>query len=65
IDPQTVFGKNLSGARFNDGATTFGNFEGCDLTGCDLSEELESYGFDQAIMDENTKLHPKTQTPTD
>ncbi|MBP5656891.1 hypothetical protein J6X15_04930, partial [Candidatus Saccharibacteria bacterium] len=46
IDPQTVFGKNLSGARFNDGATTFGNFEGCDLTGCDLSEELESYGFD-------------------
>ena len=58
IDPQTVYGKNLSGARFSDDATTFGNFEGCDLTGCDIQEELESYGFDAAIIDSETKLPP-------
>ncbi|MBO4855670.1 pentapeptide repeat-containing protein [Candidatus Saccharibacteria bacterium] len=59
IDPQKVYGKDLSHARFSDGAATFANFEGCDLTGCDLSEELESYGFDQAIVDDQTKLHPR------
>ena len=56
IDPQTVYNKDLSGAIFADHNFTFKSFEGCNIQGADLSDEKDSYGYDKAIIDENTKL---------
>ena len=57
IDPQTVYKKDLSYAKFNDNNITFKSFSGCNLTGTDISEELDSIGIEDAITDENTKVN--------
>ena len=56
IDPQLVYMKDLSYSSFDDCNIVFRSFEGCDLRGTDLSNELESLTIDGALIDENTKL---------
>ena len=56
IDPQRVYNKDLSGCRFGDDNIVFKSFEGCNLSGCDISDERESMGIENAYYDENTKL---------
>lgn len=56
INPQKVFNKDLSYAKFDDENIRFGNFRGCDLRGTDISHESFFEGLDEAIIDENTKL---------
>ena len=59
LNPQEVFDKDLSNAKFGDNAFVFTSLKGCNLSGSDISKESESYGFDQAITDEHTKLPPQ------
>ena len=54
VDPQKVYKKDLSNARFGDHNITFKWFDGCDLRGCDISHEFDSIGIDNALVDENT-----------
>ena len=61
IDPQKVYNKDLSYTKFADHNISFKNFDGCILIGADLSEELDSYGFENAIVDKYTKLPNKKQ----
>ena len=58
IDPQTVYKKDLSYAKFNDDNIVFKSFASCILIGTDISEEKESIGIEDAIIDETTKLPP-------
>ena len=58
IDPQTVYKKDLSNAKFSDYNITFKSFAGCDLRGTDISEELDSIDIQDAITDESTNIHP-------
>ena len=58
IDPQTVYKKDLSYAKFSDANITFKSFAGCILIGTDISEEMDSIGIEDAITDETTKLPP-------
>ena len=57
INPQTVYNKDLSYAKFNDSNITFKKFDGCILIGTDISQELDSTGIENAITDETTLLN--------
>ena len=63
IDPQKVYKKDLSGCKFSDANIVWKNFDGCNLQNCDISDEVESKGFADIIVDENTKL-PKNALGT-
>ena len=54
INPQTVYLKDLSNSKFSDDNIILKSFAGCNLSGCDISEETESIGIEEAITDENT-----------
>jgi len=56
INPQIVYNKDLSNSKFSDDNFIFANFEGCILTGTDISEETDSMGFDRAIINSETML---------
>ena len=56
INPQTVYKKDLSYATFADNNIVFKDFNGCILIGTDISDEKGSYGYENAIIDEKTKL---------
>ena len=56
IDPQLVYKKDLSGCTLSDANITWKKFDGCNLEDCDISDEVESKGFETAITNENTKL---------
>ena len=59
IDPQKVFMKDLSNAKFSDANIVFKSFDECNLAGTDISDEKDSTLTDNIIVDENTKL-PET-----
>ena len=63
IDPQTVYNRDLSYAKFKDDNIILKSFAGCNLTGTDISEELDSIGIEDAITDESTKV-PLSSTQT-
>ena len=56
--PQRVYKKDLSYSKFGD-ENLFGDFSDVDLRGTDISNETNGYGFENAIIDENTKLPMK------
>ena len=57
INPQTVYKKDLSYAAFDDENISFKSFEGCILDGTDLSDDMNSFGFDKAAStNSDTKL---------
>ncbi len=55
-DPKYVYNMDLSGSSFDDTAFILKDFSGCDLRGTDLSQETDCSGYEEAIVDENTKL---------
>ncbi len=57
INPQKVWNKDLSYAKFDDENIMFGDFTGCILNGTDISNESFAIGLESAITDENT-LYP-------
>ncbi len=61
INPQVVYKRDLSNAVFADHNFTFKNFEGCNIQGTYLGDEKDSYGYEKAIIDENTILPVKKQ----
>ncbi len=62
-DPKYVYNMDLSGSSFDDTAFILKDFSGCDLRGTDLSRESDCSGYENAIIDENTKL-PKGEEKT-
>ena len=56
INPQNVYNKDLSYASFDDENLSFKDLSGCNLIGADLSLDSNCYGYEFAIIDENTKL---------
>jgi vacuolar-type H+-ATPase subunit I/STV1 len=56
IKPQEVYNKDLSNSKFDDQNFAFKDFSGCDLRGTDLSDELDCFGYENAITDDNTIL---------
>ncbi len=60
IDPQKVFIKDLSYCKVSDENLTFKDLSDCVLIGADLSEDKNSYGYENAIIDDETKL-PKNR----
>ncbi len=56
FDPQKIYNRDLSNCILSDNNVMFGNFALVDLRGAIVSEETESIGFEDAIIDENTRL---------
>ena len=61
INPQKVYKKDLSNTTLSDANVRWGSFKGVNLCGSNVEDEKESFDFDQAITDENTKLPKKTK----
>ena len=59
LNPQTVWKKDLSYSKFNNRNFLFKSFKGCNLCGSDLSDAVDSYDFEYAIIDSDTKLPVK------
>ena len=56
INPQIVYKKDLSNSSFDDNNIVWASFKGCDLRGTNLENEMESCVFEDAILDNNTRL---------
>ncbi len=59
IDPQKVYNRDLSGCTLSDDNVVFKSFKNVNLKGSNLEQETDSLDFDEAIIDENTKLPNK------
>lgn len=56
INPQAVYNRDLSNSSFGNNNIIFGLFDGCNLSGTNLEDEKESLVFDNAIIDDATRL---------
>lgn len=56
INPQKVYNKDLSNASFDDDNISFKDLSGCDLRGANIESDSNCYGYENALIDENTKL---------
>ena len=56
INPQRVYKKDLSFSKFNDSNIVFKSLAGVNLTGTDISDDKNCYGFETAIVDSETVL---------
>ena len=56
INPQAVYNKDLSNSTFDNNNLIFASFDGCNLSGANLEKEKESLIFDNAIIDDATRL---------
>ena len=61
FNPQEIFNKDLSYSKLGDHNISWCSFKGVNLCHADIQDEKESYDFDLAITDNETKL-PKNKT---
>ena len=56
LNPQMVYKKDLSYTKLSDENISFKSLAGVNLTGADISADLNCYDYDKAIIDDDTLL---------